>query len=165
VLGQEGPLRLGQERFERRGSGRDLPDVGVLDASLQGPGADVAARHRVDLDREAGRLAQFLRKLPRHDRPQLHDAVARLALYPPGAQHHPMAVEGQVRRVEEVDLPDLGFQRIDPEGRDRGVVRGLGQGQLQLDAVGFLDQLHDLGQLLVREPGRCRRGIHGNCQR
>jgi hypothetical protein len=69
-------------------------------------------------------------------------------------------VESQLRRVEEVDLPDLGVERIHAQRRySRPVIR-VRHGDLQLDAVGAPDEAENLSDLLIREigGGHSRRG-------
>ena len=52
-----------------------------------------------------------------HDRPQLHDRVAALALDPARAHDDAVLVEREVRRIEEEDLADLRLQRIHARAR------------------------------------------------
>jgi hypothetical protein len=64
-----------------------------------------------------------------------------------------VGVEIELGRVEEEDLADLRLERIELE---RGYGRrwcGSGHRQLQLDAVGSLDQVEQLHEVLVREAG------------
>jgi hypothetical protein len=69
-----------------------------------------------------------------------------------------VGVEVELRRVEEEDLADLRLERIELERRDgRSLVR-LRHRQLQLDAVGSLEQVEQPHDLLVRERGRRSRG-------
>jgi hypothetical protein len=65
------------------------------------------AGHRVDLHDEARRLAQAVGQHVGHDRAQLDHGVVALALDAPRAHDDPLALEVEVRRVEEVHHPDL----------------------------------------------------------
>jgi hypothetical protein len=49
--------------------------------------------------------------------------------------HHAGLEQRQLGRLEEVDLADLGIERIEVERLDRGPLLGERNGQLQLDAV------------------------------
>ena len=62
-----------------------------------------------------------------------------------------MRVEGQIRRIEEDDLPDLRVEGIHVEGGDRRATIGIGHAQLELDTICALDQTQDLGELLSRQ--------------
>src|SRR5262249_28810350 len=84
--------------------------------------------------------------------------VASLALDPPRTDHDPLLVERERLRVEEEDLPDLRLQRIELKRRDGRALVRLWHRQLQLDAVGALEQLHELPDILVGEGRRHRRG-------
>src|SRR5919106_1606722 len=61
-------------------------------------------------------------------------------------------VQIEVGCVEEVDLADLGLERIEAEACDRGAVVGGGNRELQFDAVRLLRELQHLDELLVGEP-------------
>ena len=122
---------------------------------LHRTGADEPTRHGVDLDAEVRRLAELRRHVVGNDRPQLDDRIARFALDPPRPHHDALIVERQIGRVEEHDLANLGLEHIHAEGGDRRRVIGVRHGQLQLDAVGSLDQSEHLRQLLGGEHG-CR---------
>ena len=76
--------------------------------------ADEPAGQRVDLDAEGRGHAQLGRHVSRLDRPQLHDRVVALSLDPPGANNDARLVELQVGRLEEEDLADLSFERVQP---------------------------------------------------
>src|SRR5262249_46811189 len=66
---------------------------------------------------------------------------------------------GEVRGVEERHEADLGLQRIDPERHERRAVRGVRHRDLELDAVGVLDQAEQLLKLLAREARLPLRGL------
>jgi hypothetical protein len=55
-----------------------------------------------------------------------------------GPHHHPGAIEGQLRRVEEVHLAQLRLERVDAERGECRAAFGFRDGELQLDAVGAL---------------------------
>ena len=76
----------------------------------------------------------------RHHGPQLHDRVVALLLHPAGAGHDALLVQRQVRGVEEEHLPDLRVERVHAERLDRRALIGLRHGQLQLDAVGVVNE-------------------------
>ena len=79
-----------------------------------------------------------------------------------------MLVERKVWCVEEVDLTDLRVERIHPERGHRRALLLLGDGQLQFHAVGVLDEIQDLAQLLFGEVdgGACgHRGTSGALER
>ena len=122
---------------------------------LHRTGADEATRHGVDLDAEARRLAELRRHVVGNDRPQLDDRVTRFTLYPPRPHHHALIVERQIGRVEEHDLANLGLEHIHAERGDGRSVISVRHGQLELDAVGSLDQPEHLRQLFGGEHG-CR---------
>ena len=94
-------------------------------------------------------MPQLLPELIGHDRSQLDDRIAVLTLTPPGPDHDAGVVQRQLGRVEEEDLPHLRVERIDAQRRAGAGPGGLGQRELQLDAVGTLDEREDLGQFLV----------------
>ena len=66
-----------------------------------------------------------------------------LRLHAPRPGHHTGLVQLEVGRVEEEHLPDLRVERIHLEGRGRRPVGPFRNGQLQLDAVGILDEIHE----------------------
>jgi hypothetical protein len=63
-------------------------------------------------------------------------------------------VQVQVRRIEEDDLAHLRIQGVDAEGLDRRALVGLGDGELELHAVGALEQAEQFRELLTGQPGR-----------
>ena len=75
---------------------------------------------------KVSRRAQLVGKVGGHDRAQLHHRVGALALDAAGAHHDAGLVEGEVRRVEEGDQPDLPVERIDAERLDRRAVLSAG---------------------------------------
>jgi hypothetical protein len=70
-----------------------------------------------------------------------------------------VGVEVELGRVEEEDLADLRLEGVEFERRDGRLLFRLRDGQLQLDAVGSLEQFEQPCDLLVREgrPGGWRR--------
>ena len=77
---------------------------------------------------------------------------------PSSANDDAVSVERQVGRVEEEHLADLGVEWIDPQRGDGGDVIGLRHRELQLDAVGSLDQREQAGAILVGECAVSRAG-------
>ena len=90
---------------------------------------------------------------PRDHRAQLHDRVVALPLHPAGADDEAVLVEGEVRGVEEVDLPNLGVEGIHPQRRPRSASVGHRHRQLELDAVGALGQREDSASCLSESAG------------
>jgi hypothetical protein len=135
------------------------PHVRLRDA-FERRRADEPSGHRVDLDPEAGRLAELARQIVGDDGPQLDDRVVALPLDTAGAHDKAAFVERQVWGIEEEHLADLSIERIDPQRTGRGsYVR---HRQLQLDAVSTFRQCQQLCGLLVGEPRRLLRGgCHG----
>jgi hypothetical protein len=84
-----------------------------------------------------------------YDWTQLHDRVVFLALHPAGARDHTCLGQAQIRSVEEIDLADLGVEGIEAEYACRCVVIRLGDGELELHAVGAFDQSQQLSELFV----------------
>ncbi len=96
-------------------------------------------------------------QIGRDDRAQLDHGVVAAPLHPPGPHDDAGTVERQVGGVEEVHLPDLRRERVEVERDDQRAPLGVGQRELELDAVGLLDQGERLEQVLVGESER--RGI------
>ena len=132
--------------------------VGRVGRALERSGADEPAGKRVHLDAERAGTPQLLGQLARHDRAELDDRVAAPALDASRADDDAVGVEIELGRVEEEDLADLRLERIELERRyGRPLVR-LRHRQLQLDAVGSLEQVEQLHEVVVREAGRRSRG-------
>ena len=102
-------------------------------------------------------------KLGWNDRPELDDGVVAFLLDPAGAGDHALLIERQARRVEEVNLADLGLQRVHVERLDGRALIRLGNRQLQLHAVGVVHQAEQLAQLIVRELRACLLGPGSGC--
>jgi hypothetical protein len=94
------------------------------------------------------------------DGTKLHDGVGRLSLDTTGSHHHTVLVEQQVGRIEEDDLTDLSIERIHAQPGHRRPPVPIGHAELQLDAVGALEELQDRRDLL----GGQRRSllVHGS---
>ena len=89
-------------------------------------------------------------KLARHDRPQLHDRVVAAPLHATGPDDDSVLVQRQVGRVEEEDLADLCLEGIHAEGAHGRSVMLLRDRQLELRAVGAVEEGEQLLQLFVR---------------
>ena len=153
VVAEELALLLREQLGDRPLAHERLLHLRRITLGLHRSGADEPARHGVDLDAEARRLADLRGNLVGDDRPQLDDRVPRLALDPPRSHHDPALVEREVRRVEERNLADLRIEHVHAKCQHRRSVVAVGHGQLQLHAVGSLDQPEQLGDLLVGEQG------------
>src|SRR5215207_5141092 len=77
--------------------------------------ADEPAGHRIHLDPEVRRLAEFRRELGRDDRAQLDDRVVALALHPARTDDEAAAIKREVGSVEEHDLADLRIEHVELE--------------------------------------------------
>ena len=161
MLGPEGALllrvQLVQGAFARNG----LLHVPGLQLTLERPRADVAAGHGVHLDPEEVGGALVIRQVAGVDGPQLHDRVVGSSLAPPGPGHQAGAIERQFRRVEEEDLAQVGVERVHAEGDDGRAPILIRHSQLQLDAVGALNQPDQLAKLLVGQGWGVGTGGHG----
>ncbi len=91
--------------------------------------------------RNAPDSRKLLGQLARRHRAQLDDRVASLALDSSGADDDAVGVEIELGRVEEEDLADLRLERIELERRHGRLLMRLRHRQLQLDAVGALEQV------------------------
>ena len=147
------PLLLGVELADRPLPQHRIPDIGCLQRALHRSRANEPARHCVDLDAEVRRAAQLGRQLLRDNRAQLHDRIVALSLDTAGTDDDAALVERQLRRVEEVDLPNLSVERIHPERRRSAAPVGHRHRQLELDAVGAFRQRDQLGEILIGERG------------
>jgi hypothetical protein len=154
VHGEEVALLLGEQAAQPLPPGHGFLDVILARCSLERCRADEAPGHRVDLDLEALRAAHLVGQLVRDHRPELDDRVVLPALDAPGAHDHPGGVERELRRVEEEDLPEVRVERVDTERACGRTPVLLGDCELQLDAVGATDQLHNARELLIGEPRR-----------
>jgi hypothetical protein len=94
-------------------------------------------------------LPDFGRQRFRIDGAQLDHRVAFATLDAPRPHDHAGFAQCQGRRVEEDDLADLRLERVHAQGVGRGADSRVGNGQLQLDAVGLLHQPKQLLDLLV----------------
>ncbi len=147
----EGALLLREQRPQRRLAGGDVEHVPAGAGALARGRADEAARNHVQLELEAVEALDLGVDRRRIDRPQLDHRVGTSALEAPRPDDQAGAVQGQVGRVEEVDLPRLRFDRVEPEARDRGAVTRERHRQLQFDAVQRLGEVEDLLHVLCRE--------------
>jgi len=152
------PLLLREELPQRERPACLAGYVGRVRRALEGSGADEPPGKRVHLDTESTGQPQLLGQLARHDRAQLDDRVAALALDASRADDDAVGVEIEFGRVEEEDLADLRFERIELERLDGRPLVRLRDRQFQLDAVGSLEQVEQLHQVLVREARPRRRG-------
>ena len=66
--------------------------------------------------------------------------LANAALHAAGAHDEPVPLKCEVRGVEEVDLADLGVERVHPERAGRRAVVLLGDCQLEFGAVRAVEQ-------------------------
>ena len=106
---------------------------------------------------ERRRSPDRLGQLRRDHRTQLHDRVVPLLLRSPRTHDEAALVEGELRRIEEEHLADLRLQWVEAERLNGRALVLLGNGQLQLDAVGALDQLVELLRLFGAQYGAWRR--------
>ena len=148
---EERALLLQKQLPDGTRAGEGLADVALTQDGLHRPGADEPAGECVDLDAEALGASELGRQLAGHDRAQLDDGVAGLALDPARPRDDAVVVELEIRRVEEDDLPDLSLERIHAKSRHGGTLIRLGDCDLQLDAVGLLEGTEQLRELLARE--------------
>ena len=86
MCGVEGALLLGEDAADRRLSTRDRSNVRRVGLCLQRRGADVAARHGIDLDADVGGLPKLVREPVGVNRPELDDRIAGAPLDPPCAR-------------------------------------------------------------------------------
>jgi hypothetical protein len=78
-------------------------------------------------------------------------------LHPACADDDAGCVQLEIGRVEEEDLADLRFERIEAECDYRGAMVGRGNRELELDAVRLARESEHARELVVREPrgGTC----------
>ena len=149
----ERPLLLGEERADALASRRDLLDGLRAEHALHGRRAHEATRHGVDLDHQVVRCPLLLDVRGDHG-PQLDHGVVPPPLDPASPGDHTDPVEGQVGGVEEVHLPDLRVERVDPQGRGRLPPVGVRHRHLELDAVRVPRQRQHLADLGIGESSR-----------
>jgi hypothetical protein len=85
----------------------------------------------------------------RIDGAQFDNRIAGAALDAPRPYHQAGLAQRQFRRVEEHDLADLRLERVHAQGVGRGADRRINDSQLQLDAVGVLQQPEQLLDLFI----------------
>jgi hypothetical protein len=120
--------------------------------------AHVAAGHGVDLDDEAGQLAEALRQVVRDHRAQLDHRVVALALDPPHPHDHTRRSRSSTGVSKKNTCRIWTSQGVDVEGRNRRATVRVSDGELELDAVGFVDELQQPCELVARERLRARWG-------
>jgi hypothetical protein len=89
------------------------------------------------------------------DRPKLDHGVVRSPGDTTRAHDQPAGVKPQIRRIEEVHLPDLSDERIQPERSDRRSLRRVRHARLQLDAICNLGQTEEIAELISAQGTRC----------